>query len=233
MAQMPFITHDEPAAVIPPPTAAFHVPALAIAFSRPDRAATCRLMPCAAFTRWEGRLAAPSAPPRATRTAVVRVVRPQRLRAGARAATLLGAPHGGQGSLRQRAVVGAGAITVQANRQASARGPHQHCAALTACRGAETSAPLLAGTTLPSSKAGVPSRWPWVSRWLGSARHRCSQVPSWDQAQKRRQPVAGEPDTRGTSSHVQPVCSTTRMPLRVWRALCRLNPFRLRGFPNV
>jgi hypothetical protein len=49
-------------------------------------------------------------------------------------------------------------------------------------------------------------------------------VPSRDHVLNRRQHVAGEPDTRGTSSQAQPVFSTTRMPLSVRRSSFRFRP---------
>src|ERR671914_150516 len=224
MLDRSFVAHDQAPTVIHPAKAAFDFPALAIARTNFDRAPAFRLAPLTALNRRDRRLDPSAAQSLAKLIAIVGFVRHQLLRASARAATWLGDTHGGQGRLRQLALMGLGTVHIQANRQALTIGDDHDLAAFADFRFANPRSPFLAGTKLPSRKARVHSSLPWASSWLSNARHLRSQVPSLDHAQKRRQQVAGEPYTRGTSSHVQPVFSTKRMPLSVRRSSFRFRP---------
>jgi hypothetical protein len=64
---------------------------------------------------------------------------------------------------------------------------------------------FFAGTKYPSTNACAHSILPWASNRLINARPIRSHVPCLNQAQKRRQQVAGEPYTCGTFSRAHPV----------------------------
>jgi hypothetical protein len=224
MVYRAFVAHDQPTAVGHPPEAAFDCPALALTRTRFDGATALWLAPLAALNGRNGRLEAPATPPLAKGMAVIGFVRDQFLRPCTQPAALRRDTHARQGGVRQLALVGLGTGHVHAKRHAMAISHDQHFTALAALRFTDAGAPFFAGTKRPSRRACAQSIWPWACSWLKSARQSCSQVPSATQLRKRRQHVAGELYTRGTSSHVQPVCSTTRMPLRVRRASCRFRP---------
>jgi hypothetical protein len=219
-----FVTYDQAPAVIHPAKAAFDFPALAIPRARFDGAAALRLAPLAAFNGGDGRLDAPAAQALTDGLAVVRSVRHQFLRAGSWTTAPLRHAHRGQGSLHQLALVRSRTINVQADWQAVAIGHDHHRRALADFGLADAGPPFFAGTTLPSKHACAHSSLPWASSWLSKVRQICSQVPSAAQVRRRRQHVAGEPYVRGTSSQVQPVFSTKRMPLRVRRSSLRFRP---------
>jgi len=188
-----FVAHDLSPAVVHPPTTAFDLPALTLTGSRLDRAPALRPASLAALTGREGRLDPPSAQSLTNVMAVVGLVRPPRLRAGTRPAPFLRDTYRRQGGVRQWALVGLGTVYGQAHRQAMALSHDHHCAALAELRVADPRAPFVAGTQLPSRKAGVHSSLPRASSWLTSARQICSHVPSAAPWWQRRQHVAGEP----------------------------------------
>jgi hypothetical protein len=219
-----FIAHDQAPAVIPPAKAAFDFPALAITRARFDGAAALRFAPRPAFNGRDGWLDAPAAQALPDCLAVVCSVRHQFLRASSWTTASLRHADRGQGGLHQLALVGLGTIDGQADRQALAIGNDHHLRALADFGLTDAGPPFFAGTKLPSKKACAHLSWPWAFSWLSKVRQICSHVPSAAQLRKRRQHVAGEPYVRGTSSQVQPVFSTKRMPLSVRRSSFRFRP---------
>jgi hypothetical protein len=224
MRHKSFVAHNQAPAVVHPRKTASDFPALTITGPRLNWAPALRPASLAALNGRDGRLHASAAQSLAKVLAVVGFVRHQLLRACTRSALFLRDTHGRQGGIRQLALVGLGTVYVQANRQAMTISHDHHFTALTDLRFADPRSPFFAGTKLPSRKARVHSSLPWASSWLNSTRQICSHVPSAAQWRKRRQHVAGEPHARGTSSRVQPVFITKRMPLSVWRSWLRFRP---------
>jgi hypothetical protein len=171
----------------------------------------------AALKGRDGGLDAPAAQSLAKVTAVVGFIRHQLFRVGPRPAPSLGDANRRQRGICQSELMALGAVPVQANRHAMTISHDHHYTALADLRFTDPKPPFFAGTKLPSRKACVPSSLPRASSWLNSVRQLCAHVPSAAQRRKRRQHVAGEPYAWGTSSQVQQVLSTKRMPLSVWR----------------
>jgi hypothetical protein len=224
MVHRALITHDQPPIVIHPPAAALHLPTMTVVRSRADRPPTLRTLPESARTRRDGGLDASVAQIAAELPATIGFVRHELFRACPRAASPSWHAHGRQGGRRQLAFMRPGAVHRQPDQQALAIGDNHYLRALADFGLADAGPPVFAGAKLPSRKACVHSTLSWASSWLRSVRQRRSHVPSAVQAWKRRQQVVGEPYVRGTSSHVQPVFSTKRIPFTVRRSSARLRP---------
>ena len=97
-------------------------------------------------------------------------------------------PHG-KWSAALRSLPVAAALHIHPDRQALAIRNHHRFRALADCGLPDAGAPFWAGTKLPSQNACARSSLPWASSRRNNIR---PQVPSWDQAWKRRQHVAGE-----------------------------------------
>ena len=224
MFQVAFIAHDQPPTVIHPCKAAFHFPAVTIVRACTDRAPTLGMAPWSADKRGDRGLDAPptQVPPKGL--AVVGFISDQFLRS--RAWTSLSPRHsyGGQGRFGQRAFVRLRTRDMEPDRQAVAISHNHDFRALANLCPPDAGPPFFAGTKLPSRKACAHSSLLCASSTLNSCRQMPSQVPSAVQAWKRRQQVVGDPYVRGTSSQVQPVCSTNRIPFRVCRSSARLRP---------
>lgn len=85
----------------------------------------------------------------------------------------------------------------------------------------DCSAPLLAGTKLPSRKACARSSFRSVSRDAGIARQIVCQTQDSSHSFSRLQQVVGEPYLRVTSCQRAPVRSTPRIPSKVLRSSAR------------
>jgi hypothetical protein len=218
------VPHDQPSIIIHPPKAAFYLPPVAVVGPRVNRSPTLGTLPGPPRERGNRRLYASPAQIPTEAPAIVGSVRDQLRRARTWTPPWTWHLHRGQRRCSQRAFMRLGAVHMQTDRQALAIGDNHHLRALADFGLADAGPPFFAGTKLPSRNACVHSSLPWASSWLNSTRHSCSQVPSWDHVLNRRQHVAGEPYTRGTSSQVQPVFSTKRMPLSVRRSSFRFRP---------
>jgi hypothetical protein len=118
------------------------------------------------------------------------------------------------------------AIHMQPDEQGIAAGNSHNFRASAHFSFANASVPFFffAGTKCPSTNACAHSILPWVSDRPNNARQIRSHVPCLDQGQKRRQQVAGEPSTRGTSFRAYLVFNTQRMPLSVVQSSFRVRP---------
>jgi hypothetical protein len=221
MVHRALIPHDQPPIVIHPPEAALHLPTVTVVRSRANRSPTLGPLPVPTRERGERGLDAPVAQIAAELPAILGFIRHERLRPRPRPASRVWYAHGGHGSFGQLALVRPGAVPRPPDWQAVAIGDDHHLRALADCGLADAGPPCFAGTKLPSRKACVHAHLPWVSRWLSSVRQMRSHVPSAVQAWKRRPQVVGEPYARGTSTHVQPVFSTQRIPFTVGRSAAR------------
>jgi hypothetical protein len=184
------------------------------------------ILPEAARKRGDGGLDALAAQIAAELQAIIGFVRHELPRAGPRAALSRGTRTVAKVASASRLSCGRALSTcnMQPDRQALAISDNHHLRALADFGLADAGPPFFAGTKLPSRKATIHSNLSWASSWLSSVRQIRSHVPSAAQAWRRRQQVVGEPYARGTSSHVQPVFSTKRIPFMVCRSSARLRP---------
>ena len=218
------IPRNQPSIIIHPGKAAFYLPPIAVVGPCANRPPALGTLPGPSSERGNRGLDAASAQIPAEGLAIVGSVRDQLLRPRAWTAPPTWHFHRGQRRFSQCALMRLGAVHMQSDRKALTIGDDYHLRALADFGLADAGPPFFAGTKLPSRNACVHSNLPWASSWLNSTRQSCSQVPSWHHVLNRRQHVAGEPYTRGTSSQVQPVFSTKRMPLRVVRSSLRFRP---------
>jgi hypothetical protein len=200
------------------------LPSLAVGGAGADRSSLLGMTP---VTEHERRNCGFNAPPTqmwAESSAVIRLVRDKLPGPCAWATSPLGHLHRRQYRLGQHAFMRLCAIYIQPDEQAIAVGNSHNFRAFAHFGFAYAKAPFFAGTKWPSRNASAHSIFPWASNRLNNACQIRSHVPGLDQAQKRRQQVAGEPSTRGTSSRAHPLFNTQRMPVNVVRSSFRFRP---------
>ena len=137
--------------------------------------------------------------------AVIRLVRDQHPGPWARATSSLWHLHRHQYRLGQHAFMRLRAIYMQPDKQTIAVGNSHKFRVFPHFGFAIARASFFAGTKYPSTNACAHSILPWASNRLNNARQIRSHVPCLNQAQKRRQQVAGEPYTCGTFPRAHPV----------------------------
>jgi hypothetical protein len=163
------VAHHPAAIIGPPPAAAVHLPALALAGAGADRAPSLVALAAPARDRGHRRPHPPAAQITAEGLTVMRLVRDQGLRAWPRTAAGPRGAAGRQGGFRPLARVRWGTRDTPPDGQALALGRHHHFRAL-AHRGCpDRMAPAFAGPKRPSRKAWAHSSLLWASHWLSRA----------------------------------------------------------------
>ncbi len=182
-------------------------------------------MPVTAHERRNPALVAPPLQMVPEGLAIIRLVRDRLPGPCAWAASPLWHLHRRQCRLGQHAFVRLCAIHLLSDGQAIAVGTSHNWRAFAHFGFANAKPPFVAGTKCPSTNVCAHSSLPWGPNQLNNARQIRSHVPCLGQAQKRRQQVAGELYTRGTSSsRPHPVFNMQRMPLSVVRSALRFGP---------
>ena len=120
-----------------------------------------------------------------------------------------------------------GAVEMKADGEAVSIGDQHPLGAFTFLGFTYSCAPFLAGTKLPSRNACAHSSLSPASSEANTARQMSSHTPASSQTLRRRHAVVGEPNSRGKSSQRQPVRSTYKIALSVWRSSARGRPIRL------
>ena len=186
------IAHDQPPTIAHPRETPLHLPTAAVTRACAERPPAFRPSPVALNHR-DGGLDAPPSPLLAEGLTIIPLIGDYLLRACARPTARRGDLGRGQGRRGQRLFTRVRTRHLQSDRQTMAIRDRHHLRALADFGLPNTGAPLWAGTQLPSRKACAHASLPWASNGLNSARHLRAQVPSRDQARKRRPQVAGEP----------------------------------------
>jgi hypothetical protein len=226
MPDISLIAHDQPLIVSHPTKALLAFPSMAVVGASADRSSLLGTTPVTAHERRNRWLDAPPMQVLAEGSAVIRLVSDQLPGPSAWATSPLWHLHRRQCRLGQHAFMWLCAIQMQPDGQAIAVGNSHKFRVFAHFGFAIARAPLFAGTKYPSTNACAHSILPWASNRLNNARQIRSHVPCLNQAQKRRQQVAGEPYTCGTFSRAHPVFNMKRMSLSVVRSLfhCRPGP---------
>jgi hypothetical protein len=224
MLDIAFIAHDHAPIVIHPPEASLDLPPMALVGASADRPSMLGTTPVTAHERRNPGLEAPSPQMLPEGPAIIRLVHDRLPGLCARAASPLWHLHRRQCRLGQHAFMRLCPIHSQPDGQAIVVGNSHNFRAFAHLGFANAQAPFFAGTKCPSTNVCAHSSLPWASNQCNNARQIRSHVPCLDQAQKRRQQVAGELYTRGTSSRPHPVFNMQRMPLSVVRSALRFGP---------
>ena len=205
---------------------ALDLPPISIMLRLSDRRATASRCPaCRPLPRRNA--ASDAAPPEVApeRTAVVAPIAYETPRPGARPSSRTAYRYGLERALGQAHLAFSGALDQKADRKPLTVGDKHQFRALALSGGTDASAPLFAGTKLPSRKASTQRSFSWLSSAASTARQRRSRVPSASQRRRRRQAVvAAMPYPSGRSCQRQPVRRTCKMASTVRRSSARGRP---------
>lgn len=227
MPDVVLTAHDRSPTVIHPAEASLDLPSMAVVGASADRPFMSGMTPVTAHERRHRGLDVPPAQMVAGNLAVIRLARDECPGPYARATSPLRRLHGREYRLSQQAFMRFCAIYMQPDGQAVAVSNCHNFRASVHFGFANAKAPFFAGTKCPSTNACAHPILPRASIRLNNTRQIRSHVPCFDQAQKLRQRVTGEPSTHGTSSRAHPVFDTQRMLLTVVRS-----SFRFRSEPG-
>lgn len=218
MLDTSLIARDQPPIVSHPTKASLALPSMAVVGASVDRSSLLGTTPVTAHERRNRWLDAPPMQVLAEGSAVIRLLRDQLPGPCAWATSPLWHLHRRQCRLGQHAFMRLCVIQMQPDGQAIPVGNSHKFQVFAHVGFAIVRARFFAGTKYPSTNACAHSILPWASNRLNNARQIRSHVPCLNQAQKRRQQVAGEPYTCGTSSRTHAVFNMQRMPLSVVRS---------------
>jgi hypothetical protein len=205
MLDISLIAHNQPPIVTHPTKAALAFPSMAVVEASADRSPLLGTTPVTAHVTRNRWLDAPPVQVLAEGSAVIRFVRDQLPGPCAWANSPLWHLHRRQCQLGQHAFMRLCAIQMQPDGQAIAVGNSRTFRVFAHFGFAIARAPFFAGTKYLSTNACAHSILLWASNQLKNARQIRSHIPYLNQAQKRRQQVAGEAYTCGTFSRAHPV----------------------------
>jgi hypothetical protein len=204
MLDISLLAHDQPPIVSHPTKESLAFPSMAVVGARADRSSLPGT-PVTAHERRNRWLHAPPVQVLAEDSAVIRLVRDQLPGPCAWATSPLCYLHRRQCRFGQHAFMRLYVIQMQPDGQAIAVG-NSHKFRIFAHFGfASARASFFAGTKYSSTNACAHSILPWAFNRLNNAHQIRPHVLCLNQAQKRRQQVAGEPYTCGTFSRAHPI----------------------------
>jgi hypothetical protein len=196
MLDISLLAHEQPPIVSHSTKGSLAFPSMAVVGASADRSSLLGT-PVTAHERRNRWLHAPPVQVLAEGSAVIRLLRDQLPGPCTWAASPLWRLHRRQCQLGQHAFMRDGQATAVGNSRTFRVFAHFGFAI--------ARAPFFAGTNYSSTNACAHSILPWASNRLNNARQIRSHVLRLNQAQKRRQQVAGEPYTCGTFFRAHPV----------------------------
>jgi hypothetical protein len=205
MLDISLIAHDQPPIVSHPTKASLAFPSMAVVGASADRSSRAGTTPVTAHERRNRWLDAPPMQVLGEGSAVICLVSDQLPGPSAWATSPLWHLHRRQCRIGQHAFMRLCAIQMQPDGQVIAVSNSHKFRVFPHFGFAIARAPFFARTKYPSTNACAHSILPWASNRLNNARQSRYHFSCLNQAQKRRQYVAGEPYTCGTFSQAHPV----------------------------